>query len=370
MSETPKKMKFCPGCQASLELNVKTCPYCSTKQFTRAEVLLQDFLKSIFPKKNPATFFLLFFNIALFIMVTIDVTMHPDFSLKEAMLAPPGEIIFRWGAQIRGELTWWRLFTANFIHIGLIHILFNSVALRYVGPLVERYFGSAITFVSYILLGTFSMLISNVAPTSSGIVAGASGAIMAWVGMVAVAAHLEKTTAANHLRNSMLTMIVATVLFGVLVNASNDHGIDNIAHIAGLAAGAIAGFLLPKQSLTGYTNLTIPRVATILTIASLITSIVAFAHVATSSTSIKYQNECIQAIDLKQYKKAEIACQKAYEADSSQTISYHNYILTKALNKDYEGARQLCDEGYARFDSQRKKGKKISFDALCQQLKN
>ncbi|MEI2690277.1 MAG: rhomboid family intramembrane serine protease [Anaerolineae bacterium] len=74
-----------------------------------------------------------------------------------------------------------RLLTSMFLHIGLIHLLFNSYALYVVGQDVERLYGSARFLVIYFLAGLGGSLASFVLGTGA-ISAGASGAIFGLFG--------------------------------------------------------------------------------------------------------------------------------------------------------------------------------------------
>src|SRR6266536_1998243 len=51
----------------------------------------------------------------------------------------------------RGEV--WRLFTAMFLHIGIIHLAVNQYSLYAVGALLERFVGAARFSVLYVLAG-------------------------------------------------------------------------------------------------------------------------------------------------------------------------------------------------------------------------
>ena len=294
--------------------------------------------------------------------------MHPDFGITDALISPPGELVYRWGAHIRGEMHWWRMFTANFIHFGIIHLIFNITALRYVTPYVERTFGSLNTYNMYILLGAASMTTSNLIG-GTGIVAGASGAIMAFVGMAGMAAHLEKTPLSKKLRNNMIFVGLATIAFGFFVNSSVGNGIDNIAHIAGLIAGIIMGAFLPKLGPTGYNRPWKIRLATILFYISLALSIVSFSFLSDESVSNKQLSECRQELRIKHFKQALGHCEEAYHANSSDIAANHYYIVSLLMNRKYDEALAICQEAEKQFEDKRPKDGKLPFDAVCRDLK-
>ena len=359
------RTKFCHGCQAELPVEEKRCPYCHERQQSAFELKFFGFFKKILPGFAPATFILLAANIISFIIIAIDIMAHPDYNLMNALMAPPGEIIARWGAHVRGELSWWRLVTANFIHFGLLHIGFNGYALKIVGPYVERAYGSCLTFAAFVILGTGSMLCSNLwgAP---GLVAGASGGLMAFIGMATSAAHRENTQLSLEIRNSMLKWAAATFVFGIIVSMTDSMGVDNIAHVSGFLLGILVGWFLPRQSTTGYTHLWMIRTTRCIALIALAICCTAFTWMVKANASLRYQNECIAEIKLQKFSEAQKNCEKAYELDQTQTISYHNYILINLINGNTNRAKQLCIEGRNRFD---KTGKEtLSFDEMCRSI--
>ena len=48
------------------------------------------------------------------------------------------------------EGEWWRLFAPIILHIGFLHLLMNSLALYYIGPAVEKAYGSLKFLIIYI----------------------------------------------------------------------------------------------------------------------------------------------------------------------------------------------------------------------------
>lgn len=359
-----KRSKYCHRCQADLDPGAHVCPFCHEKQLTAFENVTADIARAIFPKIFPSTRVIFFILIAYFILVSADILLHPSYGIKEALLAPPNEMSYRWGAHVRGQFVWWRLITANFYHFGLLHIAFNIVALKYVSPYVERTYGSAQTFGAFVFLGSLSMACSNLLG-SSGIVGGASGALMAFIGMAAVAAHREHTALSLEIRNSMIRWAVFTVAFGLIVSFSGSMGIDNIAHVSGLILGILAGFVLPTQAMAGFDRLWKIRLSRSALPIALALSIVSFVFMTFAGMSQKHQSECIANLQHKNFAAAATACEQAYNEDPSQTISYHNYILINAINGDRDRARKLCAEGKQRFRNHKEP---LSFETLCQDL--
>lgn len=75
---------------------------------------------------------------------------------------------------------YWRLLTAMFLHIGIMHLFFNSYALYIYGPVVERLYGKVKFTIVYLLSGLLGSLASYA--FSPNPAAGASGAIFGLMG--------------------------------------------------------------------------------------------------------------------------------------------------------------------------------------------
>ena len=61
---------------------------------------------------------------------------------------------------------WWRLFTAMFLHIGLVHLLLNGYALYQLGGLFESWMGSARMGVVYVLSGLAGLVAEPLLPAA------------------------------------------------------------------------------------------------------------------------------------------------------------------------------------------------------------
>jgi rhomboid protease GluP len=137
-----------------------------------------------------------------------------------------------------GEI--WRHATAVFLHIGLIHLAFNMLALAQIGPVIEDVFGRG----RMLFLFMFTGIVGFAACQTTGMVAvsvGASGAIMGLTGAAAGWGQRDGTGVGKGVRNQMLKWAAYTVIFGVLVHA------NNVAHAGGFLSGAVLGFAMPPR---------------------------------------------------------------------------------------------------------------------------
>jgi rhomboid protease GluP len=157
--------------------------------------------------------------------------------------------LIRFGAKfqpliIQGE--YWRLMTANFIHIGILHLALNSYALYLFGLQVERRFGRSRFIVLYLLSGLGGAILSYIG--SSSLSAGASGAIFGLIGATTVyyATYRDAFGVQGRRQLSSLLLVMGYNLLWGLMNPR----IDNLGHVGGLVTGLALGWALcPRYSL-------------------------------------------------------------------------------------------------------------------------
>jgi rhomboid protease GluP len=135
---------------------------------------------------------------------------------------------------------YWRLFTANFLHIGVLHVALNGYALYVLGQEAEAIYGSARFLVIFLLAGlagaiaSFALTYSLSAGASTGIF-GLIGTLIAFfVRNRQVFGPLGRTRL-----NNLLLVAAINVIYGLSVPA-----IDNWGHAGGLAGGLLLGWLL------------------------------------------------------------------------------------------------------------------------------
>jgi rhomboid protease GluP len=136
----------------------------------------------------------------------------------------------------RGQ--WWRLVTPIFIHLGVIHLLFNNIALFQIGPLVEESLGSQKFIFAYLACG----IVGNIGSFVFGINgAGASGAIFGLIALAAVYGYRMGGIVGRSLMKQMAMWAGIGLVMGQAIHA------DNVNHIGGLITGAALGFALSLE---------------------------------------------------------------------------------------------------------------------------
>lgn len=137
---------------------------------------------------------------------------------------------------------YWRLFTANFLHVGLVHLLFNSYALYVLGPEMEALFGPARFVVIYLLSGLSGSIASFGLRDGVSLSAGASTAIFGIVGaMTAFFARNRQRFGERGRRRLGNYLAIAGVN---LVLGLSVPGLDTIGHLGGFVGGLLLGWLL------------------------------------------------------------------------------------------------------------------------------
>ena len=193
-----------------------------------------EFLHAFWNRRPTVTYIIFGTNILIFLLMGLaggsnNDSMLVGFGVKYNPLIDQGEI--------------WRFVTPIFLHIGPLHIAFNSYAIWIIGPMVEKLYGGARFTIIYILTG-----IAGVAgsywyhPEVPS--AGASGAIFGLFGALLVFGFKYRTSIPPMFQRSVgkgvLPVIVINLFIGYMIPV-----IDSSAHVAGLVAGALLALIIP-----------------------------------------------------------------------------------------------------------------------------
>jgi rhomboid protease GluP len=209
----------------------------------------------------PSTYILVGINCAVFLAMV---------GQGISLWMPNVDQLMRWGADrpnnvlLHGE--WWRIVSAMFVHVGILHLATNMWCLWNLGLLAEPLMGSAGLLAVYILTGAAGNLLSTfhgwiwpIHDPSSGAPffqagAGASGAVFGIAGALIV---LLKTKLlpvppeeVKRLRKSVIYFAVINLVILYCVNfAKGITGVevDNSAHVGGLLCGLLfAAPMVPR----------------------------------------------------------------------------------------------------------------------------
>lgn len=180
---------------------------------------------------------------------------------------PSTEALIKWGANAL-PLTMtddpWRLVSSAFLHIGLMHLLFNGFAMYFFGQIAEPMFGSAKFLALFLLAAIGGNLLNNYVTWQSlldgtgqpGLSAGASGGIMG-IGAALLIAALFKISVNGLVLNlrSLILIMGINLVYGFAV-----PGIDNAGHIGGAVTGlviALAIGIVHRQRMAAVTQNTV-----------------------------------------------------------------------------------------------------------------
>jgi len=185
---------------------------------------------------------IIYTNVIMFIISLIysgkdmTLTINPFYAFTPSLdvlnlLGASGRIpIVKFGA-------WWSLITANWLHGGLLHIVFNMMALRTIAPLVMQEFGLFRMFSIYTLTGIAGFYLSYVGNVYLTI-----GASSGLCGLIGAALYFGKSRGGQWgqlVYKQTSGWVVTLVLIGFLV-----PNINNWGHAGGLFAGIFLGWIL------------------------------------------------------------------------------------------------------------------------------
>jgi len=176
------------------------------------------------------------------ILIIIAIVYVPEFFIPQQM--------FEAFALVRGTLArheYWRLVTAMFLHAppleeswGWLHWAANSWAILQVGALYEVLFGSKRFTLVYFVSGICASIASSMHINGFGV--GASGAVFGILGALVLSVwrspQYRHQPWTRSLIGQLLFWIAFNLYFGYRVKV-----IDNVAHVGGLVAGLILGFI-------------------------------------------------------------------------------------------------------------------------------
>jgi len=206
----------------------------------------------------PATYLLVGINCLVFLAM---VANHVSF------LNPSPEDLLHYGANNAGYVLingdWWRIVSAMFVHVGIIHLATNMWCLWNLGLLAEPLMGSMGVLAVYILTGAAGNLLSTLVNwlwplhdalgnVSFPAGAGASGAVFGIAGALIVLLKSQRLPVPpqelRKLRKSVIYFAAINLVIGfATMMPGSIIRIDNMAHLGGFTCGLLfAAPLVPR----------------------------------------------------------------------------------------------------------------------------
>jgi rhomboid protease GluP len=233
--------RICRRCGTLASPGERRCSVCGARLPSAAGSFLYRIFGLIMPGVSPATAFLAALIVGNFLYEVLASGGAALLSPRSATLDMAGAL--NSGLVLQGQ--WWRLLTCIFVHIGLIHILFNVYAFLTVSSFIETEIGTA-RYLSLFLLagagGSAATLLIRLVLLHSGVLsAGASGAIFGLIGFAIPYFSRLRSERGRDVRSFMIRWAIYAFVFGFFVGA------DNLAHAGGFAAGFVLGSLVETR---------------------------------------------------------------------------------------------------------------------------
>jgi rhomboid protease GluP len=161
------------------------------------------------------------------------------------MLSPSRQALFLFGASgsipVFAAGRWWTVLSATWLHAGVLHILFNMMAVRQLAPSTAELYGPGRMVIIYTAGAIVGFALSSFAGAylpgffflrGGQFTVGASASIAGLIG--ALLAYGQRT-GSSMARSHASSYILMLVVYGFLL-----PGIDNYAHAGGFAGGYLA----------------------------------------------------------------------------------------------------------------------------------
>jgi len=198
-----------------------------------------------------------------------------------SFLGPNTRALFLFGASgalpvfVAGR--WWTVLSAAWLHAGLLHILFNMMAVRQLAPPTADFYGPARTVIIYTAGAIAGFALSSFAGAfipalpflrGSQLTIGASAPI---AGLIGALMYYGRRTGSHIVKAEATRYVLYLVFYGILMSSV---GIDNYAHAGGFGGGYLAAMLLDPLKPERGDHVMIAIICLALSIASIVASVV------------------------------------------------------------------------------------------------
>jgi rhomboid protease GluP len=178
-------------------------------------------------------------------IIAINLLIYTILALLSHSLDISQDVLIKAGAQqtayIEATGQYWRIFTAMFLHLSILHVGLNMLSLFFIGRVVETFYGHWRYLVIYLVSGLVGGMATFFLQPDAWAV-GASGAIFGVFGALGVFYVANRRAMGSYGAGA-----IANWLFWLALNlvlGFSDPNIGIIDHIGGLLSGIVLAFLL------------------------------------------------------------------------------------------------------------------------------
>jgi len=223
---------LCPNCGRLISTNSESCYFCGYRNPNKFG-FTQFFRRLFGPQFNVIKAIIYFCSGIYLLCLVMDPRAIFDVSDPLRLLSPSNLVLLKLGSTGTYALRlgrWWSPLTAIFLHGGLLHILFNMLWVRQIGPMVEEFYGTARFIIIFVLSGVIGFIASILGGHQLTI--GASGSIFGLLGALVYYGRQRGGYFGENIYRQTATWALILFAFGFFMS-----GIDNFAHGGGFLGG-------------------------------------------------------------------------------------------------------------------------------------
>jgi len=270
MSNNNVRAILCPNCNRLVNANAKECIHCGYKNPGNSNI--GNILHRFFQGK---TGFIQLVTIVCVSLYVFSIVLDPSSILQQTgifrLLSPSAQSLDKLGmtgAYAIMQARWWTLITAIYLHGSLLHIIFNLLWIRQLGPTVEEIFGTSRLILIFTISGVLGFFVSNIVGVPFTI--GASGSIFGLLGALIFYGRHRGGVFGEAMFRQLLGWAIMLFLFGFFMS-----GINNFAHAGGFIGGYLAAQIFGYEEIKPDTLL-LKRSAALTIILTVICFLLAF----------------------------------------------------------------------------------------------
>ncbi len=167
-----------------------------------------------------------------------------------SILSPGSVELFVFGASgaspVFGAGRWWTPLSAGWLHAGILHIFFNLMWIRQLGPATADIYGPGRMIIIYVVAGVFGFLLTTITGyyfahfpwplAGARVTVGASAPIF---GLLGALVYYGRRGGSSLIRSEAMGYATTLFVMGFIL-----PGVDNYAHAGGFLGGYLASMRL------------------------------------------------------------------------------------------------------------------------------